>query len=108
MTVSADVLVVGAGPSGAAVAATLARHGHAVVLVDRAVRPVGKACGELLTPRAVAAVAALGLEPDALGFHPVTHVRLTTASHSSSTRWPGHDDYPDHGLVAPRERLDQI
>jgi geranylgeranyl reductase family protein len=91
------------------VAATVAASGHSVVVVDRAATAGGKACGELLTPRALIALQRTGIAPDRLaGFHPVTHVRFTTQSASSAARWPAHEEQPDHGLVAPRERLDAI
>jgi geranylgeranyl reductase family protein len=109
MATAVDVLVVGAGPAGSAVAATVAASGHSVVVVDRAATAGGKPCGELLTPRALVALQRTGIAPDRLaGFHPVTHVRFTTQSASSAARWPGHEEQPDHGLVAPRERLDAI
>jgi geranylgeranyl reductase family protein len=109
MATAVDVLVVGAGPAGSAVAATVAASGHSVVVVDRAAIAGGKPCGELLTPRALVALQRTGIAPDRLaGFHPVTHVRFTTQSASSAARWPGHEEQPDHGLVAPRERLDAI
>jgi geranylgeranyl reductase family protein len=104
-----DVLVVGAGPAGSAVAATVAASGHSVVVVDRATGPGGKACGELLTPRAMVALERSGITPDRLAqFHAVTHVRFTTRMASSAARWPGHEEQPDHGLVAPRDQLDAI
>jgi flavin-dependent dehydrogenase len=57
----AEVVVVGAGPSGAATALLLARHGHDVVVVDRARFPRDKACGEGLLPPGVNVVQRLGL-----------------------------------------------
>jgi geranylgeranyl reductase family protein len=106
---SVDVLVVGAGPAGSAVAAAVAASGHSVTVVDRAPGPGGKACGELLTPRAMVALERSGITPDQLAqFHAVTHVRFTTRTASSAARWPGHEEQPDHGLVAPRDRLDTI
>ena len=51
---STDVLVVGAGPAGSAAAAWAARAGRDVVLADAAVFPRDKACGDGLTPRAIA------------------------------------------------------
>ncbi len=56
-----DVVVVGAGPSGATTALLLARSGHDVVLVDRARFPRDKACGEGLMPPGVALLRRLGL-----------------------------------------------
>ena len=46
----ADVVVVGAGPAGAATAILLAGVGHAVTLLDRARFPRDKVCGEYLSP----------------------------------------------------------
>ncbi len=40
MAADADVVVVGAGPSGVATALLLARRGHRVVVVDRARFPL--------------------------------------------------------------------
>ena len=51
---TSDVVVVGAGPAGSATALFLARRGYSVTLLDRAVFPRDKACGEYLTPGAVA------------------------------------------------------
>jgi geranylgeranyl reductase family protein len=72
----ADAAVVGAGPAGSAAAFHLARLGARVVLVDRAVFPRPKVCGDGLTPRALAAIEAMGATPD-LG--PLTRLpRLAT------------------------------
>jgi menaquinone-9 beta-reductase len=56
-----DVVVVGAGPSGAATALVLARTGHSVTVLDRSRFPRDKACGEGLMPPGVAVLARLGL-----------------------------------------------
>jgi hypothetical protein len=58
---STDVLVVGAGPAGSSAAAWAARRGLDVVLADAAVFPRDKACGDGLTPRAIAELELLGL-----------------------------------------------
>ncbi len=57
----ADVVVVGAGPSGAATALLLARAGHRTIVLDRARFPRDKACGEGLMPSGVAVLRRLGL-----------------------------------------------
>ena len=51
-TLDTDVLVVGGGPAGSAVALRLARHGHRVTIVEKRPVPRHKACGDGLTPRA--------------------------------------------------------
>ena len=57
-----DVLVVGAGPAGSAAAAWAARAGLDTLLVDAAVFPRDKTCGDGLTPRAIHELQLLGLE----------------------------------------------
>jgi geranylgeranyl reductase family protein len=106
---SADVLIVGAGPAGSAAAIALAANGHSVIVVDRSDGPGGKPCGELVTPRGIYALERCGVTQERLtDFHAITHVRLTTAASTSTTRWPSHERHPDHALVAPRERLDRL
>lgn len=57
----AEVLVVGAGPSGSALAYHLARKGIDVLLVDRCRFPRPKVCGDALTPRSVYLLEQIGL-----------------------------------------------
>ncbi|HET6744355.1 MAG TPA: geranylgeranyl reductase family protein, partial [Candidatus Limnocylindria bacterium] len=60
-----DVLVVGAGPAGSAVAAGLARAGRDVLLVESHAHPRPKACAEYASPRIVEELALLGVPEDA-------------------------------------------
>ncbi len=59
--VDADVIVVGAGPAGAAAASHLARHALSVLLIDRSAFPRDKVCGDFVGPVAVAELDALGI-----------------------------------------------
>lgn len=59
---TADVVVVGAGPAGAAAAITLAGAGRRVVLVDKATFPRDKVCGDGLTTGALRHLEDLGLD----------------------------------------------
>lgn len=59
-----EVLVVGAGPAGAAAATTLARAGVGVMIVDKASFPRDKTCGDGLTADALRILEDLGLRPD--------------------------------------------
>ncbi len=58
-----DVLVVGAGPAGAAAAITLARAGRDVTLIDKAGFPRDKCCGDGLTTLALRELEGLGFDP---------------------------------------------
>ena len=53
---SCDVVVIGAGPAGAAAAITASRLGADVVVFERAPYGRDKVCGDGLTPRAVGAL----------------------------------------------------
>src|SRR5665213_89452 len=61
---SVDAVVAGAGPGGSVAAFELARSGARVALVDKASFPRDKACGDLVGPRGVGLLSALGIVPD--------------------------------------------
>src|SRR3989442_16037296 len=56
-----DVLIVGAGPAGSIAGLVLARGGVRVRIVDRAVFPRDKLCGDTVNPRTLARLRALGV-----------------------------------------------
>ena len=60
-----DVLVVGAGPAGAAAAVHAARAGLDTLVVDRATFPRDKCCGDGLTTLALRELEEIGFHPDA-------------------------------------------
>ena len=74
------MVVAGAGPGGAAAALTLRRLGHRVVLVDKAVFPRDKCCGDGLTAAALRRLERLGLRPeDVASFQPVEEAVVVSA-----------------------------
>jgi len=100
-----DVLVVGAGPAGAAAAAWAARGGADVVLADAAVFPRDKTCGDGLTPRAIGELQRLGLE-DWLRAHTVNQgLRAHGFGQTLLLPWPG-GSLPDWGSAVARTELD--
>ena len=76
MTQTAETLVIGGGPAGAAVATLLARGGREVTLVEKTASAHDKVCGEFLSGEAVQYLAELGVNLRALGAVPVNGVRL--------------------------------
>ena len=103
--VRADVVVVGAGPSGSAAAAWAARAGRDVLLIDACEFPRDKACGDGLTPRAVAELRALGLREWLDGR--IHHHGLRMAGYGTDVevRWPGMS-FPTTSSAVPRTELD--
>ncbi|MEN9824242.1 MAG: hypothetical protein RLZ04_2668 [Actinomycetota bacterium] len=102
---TADVLVIGAGPAGAAAAIVLARAGRSVVVVDKASFPRDKCCGDGLTTLALRETVALGLRPE--------HVPNWQTVHDVWLRSPSgrevHLPMPGGGAYAattPRRELD--
>ena len=59
-----DVLIVGGGPAGSIAALVLARAGVDVTILDRAVFPRDKLCGDSVNPGAMALLARHGLAAD--------------------------------------------
>lgn len=57
----AEVVIVGAGPAGAALALRLARLGRDVLVVERSRFPRDKPCGDCLNPGAVEALRRMGI-----------------------------------------------
>jgi geranylgeranyl reductase family protein len=102
----ADVVVVGAGPAGSAAAAWAARAGRDVVVIDAAGFPRDKACGDGLTPRAVAELERLGLSGwlDARIRH--RGLRMSGFGGAVEVDWPG-PSFPSTGSAAPRTELDE-
>ena len=105
---STDVLVVGAGPAGSAAAAWSARAGLDTVLVDAAVFPRDKTCGDGLTPRAIAELSKLGLA-DWLQAHTVNlGLRAHGFDQTLLLPWPSlpDSDLPAWGSAVARTELD--
>ena len=104
----ADVIVVGAGPSGATTAYYLAQAGLDVLLLEKARFPREKVCGDGLTPRAVKALVAMGVDvgPDS-GWLRNKGLRVVGYGKRLEMTWPELDSYPGYGLVRSRASLDE-
>lgn len=60
--IETDILIIGAGPAGAAAAHVLSTQGRDVLLLDRCAFPRDKVCGDALIPDALIALDRLGLK----------------------------------------------
>ena len=109
-----DVIVVGAGPAGAATAILLAERGLDVLVLDRAAFPRPKICGEYLSPEAARVLDRLGVLKtlDSAGATPLGGMRITAPDgtivegrYRAIGPWR---PYRDHALAVPREVLDGI
>jgi menaquinone-9 beta-reductase len=107
-----DVIVVGAGPAGAATAILLAERGLDVLVLDRAAFPRPKICGEYLSPEAARVLDRLGVLKalDVAGAVPLGGMRITAPDGTVvEGRYRPVGDwrpYRDHALAIPRETLD--
>lgn len=100
-----QVLVVGAGPAGAAAGITLARAGVDVAVVDRARFPRDKTCGDAISSGAMRVLDELGIGDEVRA---ATHasVRRATVVFPDGTRVEYRYDPP--GCIVPRLRFDDV
>jgi len=112
--VKPDVVVVGAGPAGAATAILLAEQGFHVLVLDRARFPRPKLCGEYLSPEAARVLDRLGVLKtlDGAGAASLLGMRITApdgrvlvGSYRAMGPWR---PYRDHALAVPRTVLDGV
>ena len=104
-----EVIVVGAGPAGAATAAHLAQAGADVVLLEKSAFPREKVCGDGLTPRAVKQLVKLGIDTSAeAGWLRNKGLRILGGGMRLELPWPELASFPDYGLVRTRLDFDQL
>ncbi|GAA2356254.1 geranylgeranyl reductase family protein [Dactylosporangium salmoneum] len=101
-----DVVVVGAGPAGAAAALAARRAGATVLLLDRQAFPRDKPCGDGIAPHALDVARGLGVPDLAAGYAPVTSLRLVGPGGGAVARRHARPAYTiprlvfDHRLVS--------
>jgi len=107
----ADVVVVGAGPGGAAAAAHLAARGRDVLVLEKDTFPRDKVCGDGLTPRVIRELLDLGLVEEAHGrapgFKRNRGLRINGGHTTMELPWPELEDWPNWGGCSTRMVFDE-
>lgn len=101
-----DVVVAGAGPAGSSAAYWLARAGLDVLVLEKSHFPREKVCGDGLTPRGVAALAAMGIDTTDDGWVRHRGLRVHGGGQVVEVDWPRLARWPAGGLIRTRADLD--
>ena len=108
-TRDADVIVVGAGPSGSATAYHLAQAGLDVLLLEKTSFPREKVCGDGLTPRGVKGLQRMGIPVTAEdGWLLNKGLRIYGGGLRLELPWPDLASWPSYGAVRTRMDLDEM
>jgi geranylgeranyl reductase family protein len=106
-----DVIIVGAGPAGSALATHLARDGYGVLLLEQHRFPRDKVCGDLVSAKGLKALDELGCF-DAIARRGYVPIEQSIVSLDGETlvrgvlpRLPSH---PPCGYAVPRVELDEL
>lgn len=98
------MVIIGAGPAGAAAAIQAARGGASVTVFEKAASGRDKVCGDGLTPRAVSALNQLNI--DMSGAHRIDGLRMIANKTRRELPWPANGPFASNGAVWPRRLLD--
>ncbi|HSY14776.1 MAG TPA: geranylgeranyl reductase family protein [Jatrophihabitantaceae bacterium] len=105
----ADVIVVGAGPSGSSAAYWMASAGLDVLLLEKTTFPREKVCGDGLTPRGTRALIDMGIDVSTeAGWLHNKGLRVIGGGQRLHLDWPELTSFPPYGLVRPRADLDAL
>lgn len=104
------MVVVGAGPSGSALAAMLAQQGHDVLLLDRQKFPRDKTCGDAIPAAAIDLLYSIGLKErlQEANFYPIHKVLLSSPRGHAMVSDLQPSTMGTESIVAPRIQFDQI
>lgn len=109
-----EVIIVGAGPSGATAATILAQHGHDVLLLDRQRFPRDKICGDGIPTGVIEMMGRMGMKPkvaaaEAKGdFNRIDQMRLVSPKGHILDAPLQTGQHGEHSYVAPRMVIDAM
>jgi geranylgeranyl reductase family protein len=105
-----DVVVVGGGPAGSVMAWSLASRGVKVAVVERAVFPREKVCGDFIEPGGLRILEAMGCLDSLDATLPITTSRVyfgpRLVYQGAIPYYQAEHGLPAHGYIVPRHRLD--
>ncbi|WP_394285309.1 geranylgeranyl reductase family protein [Corynebacterium sp.] len=104
---SFEVVVVGAGPAGAAAAIHAVEAGHEVLLLEAGPLGRDKTCGDGLTPRAVHQLQRLDLAGEVTAQYVNHGLKLHGYGGDVTAPWPD-SDYGRVGSAMPRTKFDEL
>jgi len=109
-----DVIIVGAGPSGATAATILAQKGYDVLLLDRSDFPRDKTCGDAVPVGAIEMMISLGMgdkirKAEERGeFYPLDKIRIYSPKGKMLQANLKEGDGGERSYVAPRMYFDAV
>ena len=107
-----DVIVIGAGPAGAASALFLEGQGYKVALLDRGRFPRDKVCGEFISPAADALLQKIGVLAAVEALNPMRLQGVVLSAHESAQVTIDYPLSSEGGsmssLSLPRHELDAL
>ncbi|MCA1469249.1 NAD(P)/FAD-dependent oxidoreductase [Bradyrhizobium sp. IC3195] len=108
-----DVIVIGGGPAGSTIAWALARQGVRVAVIERAIFPREKVCGDFVEPAGVRLLERMGVSEamKVASLSPITSTRIyfgpKLGFRGDIPYYQTEHGLPPHGFVVPRHILDQ-
>jgi len=105
-----DAAIVGAGPAGSSAAIFLARRGYSVALIDKAVFPRDKLCGDFLNPAGWKLFERLGVRDDLLAaaHEKIESFHVSTPAAEAVIPFPERDGARVFGLGITRRIFDHL
>ncbi|HEV2710282.1 MAG TPA: FAD-dependent monooxygenase [Edaphobacter sp.] len=104
---SADIVIVGAGPTGLAASIALRQSGADVLIADAQEPPIDKACGEGLLPDSLLELSRLGIDLTGIAGKPFHGIRFADKHSDVSAAFTNGEGLGVRRLALHRQLLDR-